>query len=354
LQEDLVYFIERIKGVKGPKFLFVSRTTVREMFEKKDLPFKIVEAVIKTDFNVFSRIIERYCSYRHIENFEEKIGDFKEVIKNCGNNLLMLKQSLDSWNPGKEKLSDVRRDKIYDMVYKNYIERDGDLFLPLAAIYQFKIPIPYKFIEREGLPLNKLNEFKQKGLISEIFRPNQGLYYALDSALFARLILDSGEYRGVLSTSDENTLKLLEKYLQYDRSIRIFQALYQNEGIRIGKKLITSETAIEVMKDFFRTSEDIKVISAQLGVLKGYNIEEDVKEIILPRDTLKHFAEMIYKSHSQDSTIGLLHELKLFYPKKIEELFEITTDETLKYLSVLDLPQIGKFINVYIREDVYT
>jgi hypothetical protein len=128
LQEDLVLFIAHVKDVKGPKFLFVSRTTVKEMFEEKDLPFKIVEVTIKADFKAFSGIIERYCSYRHIENFEEKTVDFNEVIKNCGNNLLMLKQSLDSWDPDKEKLSDVRREKIYDIVYKDYLERDRDLF----------------------------------------------------------------------------------------------------------------------------------------------------------------------------------------------------------------------------------
>ena len=356
LEEDLVHFIDHVKGVKGPKFLFVSRTTVKEMFEEKKLPFEIVEVIIKADSKVFSGIIERYCGYWHIENFEEKIVDFHEVIKNCGNNLLMLKQSLESWDHEKEKLSDVRREKIYDMDYKDYLERDGDLFLPLAALYQFKIPIPYNFIEREGLPLNKLDELKQKGLISELAIPNQGLCYTLHSALFARLIVDSGEYRGILSmnciTSDEYTLKILERYLQYDSTLQTFQALYQHGGIRIGKKLITSETAIEVMRDFFLTLEDINLISARLGLLKGYNIEERIKEIILQSDTLKHFAEIIYKSPFQHS-IGLLHELKLFYPKKIEELFEITINETLKYLSVLNLTQIGKFINVYIREDVY-
>ena len=356
LEEDLVHFIDHVKGVKGPKFLFVSRTTVKEMFEEKRLPFEIVEVIIKADSKVFSGIIERYCGYWHIENFEEKIVDFHEVIKNCGNNLLMLKQSLDSWDPEKEKLSDVRREKIYDRDYKDYLERDRDLFLPLAALYQFKIPIPYNFIEREGLPLNKLDELKQKGLISELVIPNQGLYYTLHSALFARLIVDSGEYHGILSmdciTSDEYTLKILERYLQYDSTLQTFQALYQHGGIRIGKKLIRNETAIEVMRNFFLTLEDINLISARLGVLKGYNIEERIKEIILQSDTLKHFAEIIYKSPFQHS-IGLLHELKLFYPKKIEELFEITINETLKYLSVLNLTQIGKFINVYIREDVY-
>ena len=356
LEEDLVHFIAHVKGVKGPKFLFVSRKTVKEMFAEKRLPFEIVEVIIKADSKVFSGIIERYCSYRRIENFEEKIVDFHEVIKNCGNNLLMLKQSLDSWDPEKEKLSDVRREKIYDMVYKDYLERDRDLFLPLGALYQFKIPIPYNFIEREGLPLNKLDELKQKGLISESVIPNQGLYYTLHSALFARLIVDSGEYHGILSrnciTSDEYTLKILERYLQYDSTLQTFQALYQHGGIRIGKKLIRNETAIEVMRDFFQTLEDINLISARLGVLKGYNIDERIKEIILQSDTLKHFAEIIYQSPFQHS-IGLLHELKLFYPKKIEELFEITINETLKYLSVLNLTQIGKFINVYIREDVY-
>ena len=357
LQEELIHFIDRIKSVKGPKFLFVSRKPVKEMFEEKSLPFEIVEEKIRADSKTFSEIIERYSSYRQIESFGEKIGDFNVVIKNCGNNLLILKQCLDSWDPEKEKLSDVRKEKIYEMVYKDYLERDGDLFLPFGALYQFKIHIPYKFIEREGLPLNKLDELKQEGLISELFIPNQGLYYTLHSAQFARLILDSGEYRGILSrdcrTCDEYTLKILEKYLQYDSTLRIFQALYQNAGIRIGKKLIRSETAIEVMKDFFLTSKDINLISARLGVLKGYNIEERIKEIIFPSDTLKHFAEIIYKSPFQDS-IALLRELKLFYSKKIEELFEISPiSETLKYMNALKLTQIGKFINIYIGEGVY-
>jgi len=153
-------------------------------------------------------------------------------------------------------------------------------------------------------------------------------------------------------TSDEYTLKILEKYLQYDIFLRTFQTLYQNDGIRIGKKLITGETAIGVIKDFFLTSEEINLISARLSVLKRYDIEDKNKEVILPIDTLKHFSEIIHKSPFQDS-IDLLRELKLFYPKKIEELFEITINETLKYLSVLNLTQIGKFITIYIREDVY-
>lgn len=266
-------------------------------------------------------------------------------------------------------------------------------------------------------------------MISELFIPNQGSYYTLHSAPFARLIVDSGEYRGILSrdgiTSDEYTLKILEKYLQYDRTLQIFQALYQNGGIRIGKKLITSETAIEVMKDFFLTSEEINLIGARLRVLKRYDIEDQNKETILTKDVLKHFAEIlhksqylfsmdieleddlnnrtvsealkdafetkgfslsekitftnenvnrwviideekkktyilrkeegklsIYKSTFQDC-IYFLRKLKLFYPKKIEELFEITINETLNYLSVLNLAQIGKFITIYIREDVY-
>lgn len=331
LQEELVHFIDRIKSVKGPKFLFVSRKSVKEMFEEKSLPFEIVEEKIRAGSKVFSEIIKRYCIYHQIENFEEKAGDVDEVVKNCGANLLFLKHYLNSWNPERERLSDVSREKIYETVYKDYLESGRDIFLLFSALYQFKIPISYKFVEREGLSINKLEELKERGLIFELFIPNQGLYYSLHSALFARLILDTGEYYGILSNSDEYTLKILEKYLQDDSSLRIFQTLYQNEGIRIGKKLIKSETAIEVIKDFFLTSEGINLISARLGVLKRYDIEDQNKEIILPSDTLKHFAEIIYKSPFQDS-IGLLRELKLFYSKKIEELFEITISETLKYL----------------------
>jgi len=198
LQEKLIHFIEYIKDVKGPKFLFVSRKSVKETFEEKSLRFKIVEEKIRAGPKIFSGIIKGYSNYHQIENFEEKIGDIKEVVKNCGSNLLILKHCLDSWNPEKEKLSDVRREKIYETVYNDYLERERDIFLPFSALYQFKIPIPYNFIEGEGLPLNKLEELKQRGLIFELFIPSQGLYYSLPSALFARLILDAGEYYGIL------------------------------------------------------------------------------------------------------------------------------------------------------------
>ncbi len=177
--DALDFLRDSLLECKKTQFLFVCRTISPKLFELKDSwPFKDLErsrnfTFLQPNAEVVRGVIESYLishTSKVLPGRRSKAlvtdEDINWALQTTGGDLRTLKSFLDTWEPGKEALEDLRIEAVYDRLINTKfrplakVEYLSDTYARLCAIFQFEVQV-----FGTAFRLEKLEELRQRGLI---------------------------------------------------------------------------------------------------------------------------------------------------------------------------------------------
>ena len=325
--------LERINNLKNSSCLFISRDIAKkirctdeddfidyyELFEKRI--FEIGFKDKKEFLNKVCGIVDNY--QRYFENKYKtnlRIGDFPKVVGNCHKNLLTLYYNLVQW-PKVKILSEVEKQSIYKNLYDCYLNKNRDLILKIASLYQYEIP--YKPNQNEE---KDVEELLKKGILqfdSEFYN-----YYFYHSE-FAKLLLLSFEsnydfYRlhGNLEDYSYHNIELyIHEYDPYPPNLEeLFHTLVRfGSGLNTLRKLIRKhEIRAKIALYYSRCGSIVKLLFILYRLQNvDYKIVKDIIQNIPDKIWIEKLLELRIS--------GLAYCLKCLndtYPEKAQHLIK--------------------------------
>jgi hypothetical protein len=178
------------------------------------------EAVELNAVDIADSVIKKYT-----DNFiakglmvKKEIKELIETLKPFKENLWLLTWALDAC-----KKMPVNEEEVYESIYKNIenwmrvvlkndyrVENSNSVLLPLAAFYQYDIPMNQDFLIKIGAIAEDIDKLANANEIARAAVPRKGLMLSLHHSSLAVLYLDAAEKYPHLGSVDE--VKLFNKY----------------------------------------------------------------------------------------------------------------------------------------------
>jgi hypothetical protein len=188
-------------------------------------------------------------------SFKITEADVRTVIEKCGTDLWLINYLLMSWNPKKEELQEVGKERIYERVYETRVQqwrRIEDRYFRVmqvaSALYIYEVPISEKYFDRLGLTSAALGAVVDGNLL------RRGGYYSLHHASVARIYLETLAFYGFIQNDVDYCSEILSSYLTDCESERS-AVLYKLGTFSIGDDSQTSAIIQNILRSI--TVKDI-------------------------------------------------------------------------------------------------
>jgi hypothetical protein len=210
-------------------------------------------------------IRNRYYSARvAVQVTDEDVAD---VISKCGTDLWLVTYFLMSWDPKKERIQAVGRERIYERVYESRIEqwrRIGNERINVmqiaAALYAFEIPVSERYYDRLGLASAALVAADEGNL------NRKGSYYSLHHASVATIYLETLVFCGLIENDVQFCSEILSSYLHYcepERSVVLYKL-----GIVLSREKYKQSTIVENILKAITVRDIVTQIEAENDILR--------------------------------------------------------------------------------------
>ena len=375
---ELAYRARR--EIKRAMILFVSRKVSMidpeyDYFTLFRLENSSVE--IKPIKSVFEGIIEKYCIAKGITDYASKIGDIDQIMRVCGNNILLLNLLLETWyNLFKEKevpvLSDVTKTRFYAKIAEKYKLRENEDLFKVCALFQFEISVPYELLIMEGVKEEKIGEWLKEGLI---LTPSDMLKecYIMSHPSFAKSLLEVGELRGylildgkIIKSRATFTAEVMKRYLSICEPklwFVIFQKIYSQRD-KLSQNILailwSDEGILEIMKEHIKDlplGKFISLLSSVLWVEETRKLLESKKACEFRNYYFKYNYKQLQEKVKSSSCNRMLKYLRMlrrikylikfetfFAPFSIPDFMEIIKRSSIPSIRILlfNLIEFGK------------